>query len=39
MGENVEYERIAKTPSGERRWMHGRMAPDLDATGRVRGLY
>jgi diguanylate cyclase (GGDEF)-like protein/PAS domain S-box-containing protein len=39
MGENVEYERIAKTPTGERRWMHGRMAPDLDATGRVRGLY
>ena len=38
-GENVEYERIAKTPSGERRWMHGRMAPDFDGTGRVRGLY
>ncbi|MEO8849881.1 MAG: PAS domain-containing protein, partial [Casimicrobiaceae bacterium] len=36
-GENVEYERIAKTPSGERRWMHGRMAPDFDGTGRVRG--
>jgi diguanylate cyclase (GGDEF)-like protein/PAS domain S-box-containing protein len=38
-GENVEYERIAKTPTGERRWMHGRMAPDFDGTGRVRGLY
>ncbi len=38
-GENVEYERIAKTPAGERRWMHGRMAPDFDGTGRVRGLY
>ncbi len=39
MGENVEYERVAKTSSGDRRWMHGRIAPDLDATGRVRGLY
>ena len=38
-GENVEYERIGNTPEGERRWMHGRMAPDLDATGKVRGLY
>ena len=26
-------------PDGSRRWMHGRVAPDLDAGGRVRGLY
>ena len=25
--------------AGSRRWMHGRIAPDLDATGKVRGLY
>ena len=38
-GENVEYERIGGMPDGSRRWMHGRVAPDLDAGGRVRGLY
>ncbi|MBK6395855.1 MAG: PAS domain-containing protein [Betaproteobacteria bacterium] len=38
-GENVEYERIGTIPSGEKRWMHGRIAPDFDATGKVRGLY
>ena len=38
-GENVEYERIGAMPDGSRRWMHGRVAPDLDAGGRVRGLY
>ena len=38
-GEHVEYERIGALPDGSRRWMHGRIAPDLDATGRVRGLY
>ncbi|MDQ6620984.1 MAG: PAS domain-containing protein [Pseudomonadota bacterium] len=34
-----EYERIATTIRGERRWMHGRIAPDFDAGGMVRGLY
>ena len=38
-GEHVEYERIGQNASGQRRWMHGRMAPDLDSTGKVRGLY
>ena len=31
-GEHVEYERIGKNADGERRWMHGRVAPDLDST-------
>src|ERR1700674_2011544 len=38
-GENVEYERVGKSVDGQRRWMHGRIAPDLDGTGKVRGLY
>ena len=38
-GEHVEYERIGNTLQGNRRWLHGRIAPDLDATGTVRGLY
>ena len=38
-GEHVEYERIGNTMQGSRRWLHGRIAPDLDATGTVRGLY
>ncbi len=38
-GEQVEYERAAITPDGLWRWMHGRIAPDFDATGAVRGLY
>jgi diguanylate cyclase (GGDEF)-like protein/PAS domain S-box-containing protein len=38
-GENVEYERVGASADGKRRWMHGRIAPDLDATGKVRGLY
>jgi diguanylate cyclase (GGDEF)-like protein/PAS domain S-box-containing protein len=38
-GENVEYERIGRTADGQRRWAHGRMAPDLDAAGKVRGIY
>ena len=38
-GENVEYERVGVSAEGQRRWMHGRVAPDLDATGTVRGLY
>ena len=38
-GERVEYERIGALPDGEKRWMHGRVAPDLDASGKVRGLY
>jgi PAS domain S-box-containing protein len=38
-GEHVEYERIGQNASGQRRWMHGRMAPDLDSTGKVRGIY
>ncbi len=38
-GEHVDYERIGKNANGDRRWMHGRVAPDLDSTGKVRGLY
>ena len=38
-GEHVEYERIGHTAMGNRRWLHGRVAPDLDAAGKVRGLY
>ena len=38
-GEHIEYERIGQNANGERRWMHGRVAPDLDAAGKVRGLY
>jgi len=38
-GDNVEYERIGNNALGVRRWMHGRVAPDLDSTGKVRGLY
>ena len=38
-GEHVEYERVGNTMQGSRRWLHGRIAPDLDASGSVRGLY
>ena len=38
-GENVEYERIGTLPGGDKRWMHGRIAPDFDGAGKVRGLY
>jgi len=38
-GEHLEYERVGNTTAGSRRWLHGRIAPDLDATGSVRGLY
>jgi diguanylate cyclase (GGDEF)-like protein/PAS domain S-box-containing protein len=38
-GEAVEYERIGRTPSGDKRWTHGRIEPDLDVGGQARGLY
>ncbi len=38
-GQNVEYERFGATQEGERRWVHGRIVPDLDASGTVRGVY
>jgi diguanylate cyclase (GGDEF)-like protein/PAS domain S-box-containing protein len=38
-GEHVEYERIGTMPNGDKRWMHGRIAPDFDGSGKVRGLY
>lgn len=38
-GEAVEYERLGQPPEGARRWVHGRIVPDLDARGQVRGLY
>ena len=38
-GENVEYERVGNTAGGPRRWLHGRIVPDLDVSGNVRGLY
>jgi PAS domain S-box-containing protein len=31
-GEHVEYERMDAQASGEQRWVHGRVAPDFDAT-------
>ena len=37
-GETVEYERVGTNVSRERRWMHGRIVPDVDANGEVRGL-
>ncbi len=38
-GESIEYERIGHTTEGAKRWMHGRIVPDRDADGAVRGLY
>ncbi|MET0441501.1 MAG: PAS domain-containing protein, partial [Casimicrobiaceae bacterium] len=38
-GEHVEYERVGTSTAGELRWVHGRVAPDLDPIGNVRGLY
>jgi diguanylate cyclase (GGDEF)-like protein/PAS domain S-box-containing protein len=38
-GESIEYERVGHTVEGTKRWMHGRIVPDLDAGGQVRGLY
>ena len=38
-GESVDYERVGTSVEGQRRWMHGHIAPDLDGTGKVRGLY
>src|SRR5206468_330918 len=38
-GEHVDYERISQNAQGQHRWMHGRIAPDLDPAGKVRGLY
>ncbi|MEO8303325.1 MAG: PAS domain-containing protein [Betaproteobacteria bacterium] len=38
-GENIEYERIDSPHDDAPRWVHGRVAPDLDASGRLRGLY
>jgi len=38
-GEAVEYERVGKTAEGAQRWTHGRIVPDLDGAGQVRGLY
>jgi PAS domain S-box-containing protein len=38
-GEHVEYERVGNTTQGTRRWLHGRIVPDLDVSGNVRGLY
>jgi diguanylate cyclase (GGDEF)-like protein/PAS domain S-box-containing protein len=37
-GEPVEYERLGVGADGGPRWMHGRIVPDLDAAGTVRGL-
>jgi len=38
-GEHVEYERVDAQASGEQRWVHGRVAPDFDADGKLRGIY
>ena len=38
-GKNIEYERVDSPSDDSPRWVHGRVAPDLDASGRMRGLY
>src|SRR6185369_7564242 len=38
-GEHVEYERIDRPDGGEDRWVHGRVAPDFDPDGKLRGIY
>ena len=38
-GESIDYERIGHDVAGSKRWMHGRIVPDLDAGGQVRGVY
>ena len=38
-GEAVEYERVGLTTEGPQRWLHGRIVPDVDAAGQLRGLY
>ena len=38
-GEHVEYERVDRPNGGEHRWVHGRVAPDFDADGKLRGIY
>ena len=38
-GEHVEYERVDQPNGGEERWVHGRVAPDFDADGKLRGIY
>ncbi len=38
-GESVEYERVDVPPGDEQRWVHGRVVPDYDADGKLRGLY
>ena len=38
-GEHVEYERVDSPGGGEERWVHGRVAPDFDADGKLRGIY
>src|SRR5437667_9659207 len=37
-GENVEYERGGTSVDGQRRRIHGRIAPDVDGTGKVGGV-
>ena len=38
-GEHVEYERVDSPDGAEERWVHGRVAPDFDADGKLRGIY
>ena len=38
-GEHVEYERVDRPHGGEDRWVHGRVAPDFDPDGKLRGIY
>ncbi|MBK7592064.1 MAG: PAS domain S-box protein [Betaproteobacteria bacterium] len=38
-GESVEYERVNGGGGWPTRWMQGRVVPDLDGAGQVRGLY
>ncbi len=38
-GEQFDYERVGRTTDGPRRWIHGRIVPDRDAVGKIRGIY
>ncbi len=38
-GEETDYERFVRLPSGEERWVRVKVTPRRDATGRVRGYY
>ena len=38
-GEQFDYERVGRTADGARRWIQGRIVPDRDPAGKIRGIY